>query len=61
MSVKEFLRAPNLASFSIIFHLVFQTDGLKDDVTQWAQENLIDMSPLFQDDLATFFTRIGYQ
>ena len=50
-----------LFSLFVIFFSFSQTDGLKDDVKRWAQENAVDITPLFQDDLATFFTRVGYQ
>ena len=53
--------AKSFSPYSLFFFLLSQTDGLKDDVKRWAQENAVDITPLFQDDLATFFTRVGYQ
>ena len=47
--------------FFISLSLSFQTDELKDDVSRWANENQMDITPLLQDDLSTYLARIGYQ
>ena len=53
--------AKSNSPYSLFLFLPSQTDGLKEDVKRWAQENTVDITPLFQNDLATFFNRVGYQ
>ena len=41
--------------------LFLQHSVLKKEVLQWSKENKAELSPLFEDDIRTFFTRVGYQ